>query len=185
MKATRPRYGRRTNLEARRLLGVEAQDAGLRCRPPAAARGPRRALALLQGAAARPSRRRGPLRGIGLIAGHYSGQLCGSPLLSLVSSSGQRCVRVQTRRQQWHKQQVAALRVTCTLAFPARGVFSEPSPCCGRRRSQGTAHIAEALKTSQPLQRRDTWHSCEPFTQRQLSRTGVATRPSGRCSAPS
>ena len=31
-------YGRRTNLEARRLLGVEAEDAGLRCRAAAAAR---------------------------------------------------------------------------------------------------------------------------------------------------
>ena len=35
MKATRPWYGRRPDLEARRLLGVEAQDAGLLLRPPA------------------------------------------------------------------------------------------------------------------------------------------------------
>ena len=70
MKATRPRHGRRTNLEPRRLLGVEAQDAGLRRRAPPAARRARRALALLQGAAARPSRRRGPLRRVGLISGH-------------------------------------------------------------------------------------------------------------------
>ena len=38
MKATRPRHGRRPDLEARRLLGVEAQDAGLLLRATAAAR---------------------------------------------------------------------------------------------------------------------------------------------------
>ena len=38
MKATRPRYGRRPDLEARRLLGVEAQDAWLLLRAAAAAR---------------------------------------------------------------------------------------------------------------------------------------------------
>ena len=64
-------YGRRPDLEARRLLGVEAQDARLLLRPPAAAGRARRALALLERAAAGAPGRRGPLRRVGLVAGHY------------------------------------------------------------------------------------------------------------------
>ena len=90
MKATRPRYGRRPDLEARRLLGVEAQDAGLLLRAPAATRRACRALALLQGAAARPSRRRGPLRRVGLVAGHYLWSVLCPLRPSLVASTGQR-----------------------------------------------------------------------------------------------
>ena len=159
MKATRPRYGRRPDLEARRLLGVEAQDAGLLLRPPAAARrarlcgtdiatpssrrrvdgvevdaaiqdvyfhtGNRRALALLQGTAARPSRRRRALRRVGLVARHRFGNvrylLC---YWRVLWSAVRRSV---SRRPSMQSPTRSDLVRLCTIAVLARGVAREPS----------------------------------------------------------
>ena len=200
MKATRPRYGRRTNLEARRLLGVEAQNAGLLLRAPAAARRPRRALALLQGAAARPSRRRGPLRRVGLVAGHYLWSVLCPLRPSLVASTGQRrslpfmllaralvsCAaqcKSQTKHAitnsqrpsaPLHDSRPGARRLQ--RALPLRSDAVDP---------QGAAHIAEALRQTCCCRRDDTWSRCGLHTQRQLSRTGVATHINCRCGVPS
>ena len=127
-------HGRRTNLEAWRLLGVEAQDAGLRCRPPPSARSPRRALALLERAAAGPSRRRGPLRRVGLIAGH--------PSYAIGASTGQLCVQHKANES---RRQRAISHCTRTIK---RGVEASSANhrTAGRRgRSQGTDPTSPAL----------------------------------------
>ena len=134
MKATRPRYGRRTNLEARRLLGVEAQDAGLRCRAPPAARSPRRALALLQGAAARAPRRRGPLRRVGLIAGH--------PSYAIGASTGQLCVQHKANES---RRQRAISHCTRTIKRGAEASSANHRTAGRRGRPQGTDPTSPAL----------------------------------------
>ena len=127
-------HGRRPDLEARRLLGVEAQDAGLRCRPPPSARSPRRALALLQGAAAGAPRRRGPLRRVGLIAGH--------PSYAIGASTGQLCVQHKANES---RRQRAISHCTRTIK---RGVEASSANhrTAGRRgRPQGTDPTSPAL----------------------------------------
>ena len=176
MKVTRPRYGRRTNLEARRLLGVEAQDAGLLLRPPAAARRARRALALLQGAAARPSRRRGPLRRVGLIARHHFG---------ILACTGQLCV-CSTRPISRSGMQVAASKsqLAHRAVLAPRRLQGAFPPVPNAVDCKERTHIAGALRLVAAGEA-DTWRCYKPIAQCQPSRTGVAAHINCLCSAPS
>ena len=183
MKATRPRYGRRTNLEARRLLGVEAQDAGLRCRAPPAARSPRRSFALLERAAARPSRRRGPLRRVGLVAGHPSMRaLLLATSYAIGASTGQLCVQHKANESRRPGQVAAAparyqSRLEASSASPLAGLptpWMSKDPASPRLSDLGCSSGEATLVAT-----------ASHFTQRQHTRTGVATRPIGLCSAPS
>ena len=200
IKATRPRHGRRTNLEARRLLGVEAQDAGLRCRAPPAARSPRRSFALLERAAARPSRRRGPLRRVGLVAGHYLWSVLCPLRPSLVASTGQRrslpfmllaralvsCAaqcKSQTKHAitnsqrpsaPLHDSRPGARRLQRALPLAADAVDCKERPTSPRLSGLWQTH-SEA----------DTCSCYVPHTAAQASRIGVATRTNGLCSVVS
>ena len=183
MKATRPRYGRRTNLEARRLLGVEAQDAGLLLRPPACAlavragrlrcwsratprrddaiasardsawlwtQRTRRALALLQGAAARASLpAQWALRRVGLVSGHHCGTFATS--YAIGASTGQRACSTGVSRREQHASRSDLVRL-CTTSRAARGVSASPPACADAVDCKEETHIAEALRTW--LQRR-------------------------------
>jgi len=169
-------HGRRPDLEARRLLGVEAQDAGLRCGAAAATGRPRRALALLESAAARPSRRRGPLRRVGLIARHRFG------ILATFYATAMRVAQAECESQRHAMQASGTMHASRPGARRLQGALQPGTDAVDCKET----HIAEALTDfGCSSGEADTRSSCEPFTQRHLSRTGVATRPIGLCSAPS
>ena len=87
----------------------------------------RRALALLERAAARPSCRRGPLRRVGLIAGHPSLRaLLLATYYAIGASTSQLCVQHKSKAEAQAGMQ-SQLVPLCTIAVPGRGVFREPS----------------------------------------------------------